>query len=377
MDVRRQGVRPVRQRTLAALAVALAWFSGGANATAQSEDCEVLRQQMASSDNTGRVAGSVRAAQRQQAEISRTQAYADQIGCGSGFSLFSDAQPGQCDAIESRIQQMESNLNELTSQIESLRNGDPERRADLDSRYNAACNTDTGGSHELNGWDDLRSGFSDQDDGGQGDPDAPRSHAGKAICVRTCDGGFFPLGAAPSDSGADGLQSLCTALCPNTEAKLYTTPNTDDLDAAVAVDGTSYTALPAAFRFQKSFDPTCACKPPDQTWVQALAQAETLLEKGEKDVTVTSQMSDQMSRAAPSTPVSGRKTSKVKSLIDTQAVAEGALAAQAPTAGSESAGIGNRPTDANRLIKTDEGAVKEMAGPDGAKRRVRIIEPLL
>ena len=363
-------------RSVAAL-LTLSFFAVQAPATlvqAQSEDCESLRQQLATASDPSRGSEYVRALQRQRAELARTRAYADQIGCG-GFSFFSDGPP-QCDGLESQIQRMENNLGLLQSQAEQSRGLDAGQRTDLQNRYATYCNANSGAdSSGLNddplrqGWDDLDSNAPDRDS-------APRGRGGKAICVRTCDGGFFPLGDAGSDEGLTGLQSLCSALCPNTEAKLYTTPDTDNLESAISVDGTAYSALPAAFKFQKTFDATCTCKPPGKSWVEALAQAETLLEKGDKDVTVTSSMSDAMARPGQATPVPRRRKNDRKSKVDLQA-AESAVGASAPTASSDSAGISKSDSGPERLVKTGEGSVKELAGPDGAKRRVRIIGPLL
>ena len=341
---------------------------------AQSEDCESLRQQLATASDPSRGSEYVRALQRQRAELARTRAYADQIGCG-GFSFFNDGPP-QCDGLEAQIQRMENNLGLLQSQADNSRSLDAGQRTDLQNRYAVYCSANSG--TDQGGWNDdpLRQGWDDFDSNAPEPDSAAPGRGGKAICVRTCDGGFFPLGNAGSDEGLAGLQNLCSALCPNTEAKLYTTPDTDNLESATSVDGAAYSALPTAFKFQKTFDATCTCKPPGKSWVEALAQAETLLEKGDKDVTVTSSMSDAMARPGPATPVPRRRKTDRKSKVDLQA-AESAVGAAAPTASSDSAGISTSNSGPDRLVRTGEGSVKEVAGPDGAKRRVRIIGPLL
>ena len=87
---------------------------------------------------------------------------------------------------------------------------------------------------------------------------------------------------SPSSASAGNLERLdqiCKALCPNTEASLYTVSPDAGIETAVSPDGTQYTALPAAFRFQKTYDPTCSCKPANKSWAEALADAEALLEK--------------------------------------------------------------------------------------------------
>ena len=45
----------------------------------------------------------------------------------------------------------------------------------------------------------------------------------------------------------------------------------------MSLDGQPYRALPTAFRYRTTFDPSCSCKAPNQSWVAALSEAERLL----------------------------------------------------------------------------------------------------
>ncbi|MDE3177411.1 MAG: DUF2865 domain-containing protein [Pseudomonadota bacterium] len=76
---------------------------------------------------------------------------------------------------------------------------------------------------------------------------------GKAICVRLCDGSFFPTGSV------SGGEAACAAQCPDAPTALYTMP-TDRIEDAVSSTGQRYTALPVAKRYQTSFEATCACR---------------------------------------------------------------------------------------------------------------------
>jgi Protein of unknown function (DUF2865) len=379
--------RPLRRL---AMTTAFILASLSLPAAAQSYDCERLRQEMASASRPDpqRTGQSVRELQRQRIQLSRTQAYADQIGCKRGFLIFGGGGPPQCDGILAQIDRMTNNVDALQQQVTQGDAGDAGREAALLDQYRTYCRTDPSAqnSDELPG-DPMRPGLGN-DDADQPSEGGVRRY-GKAVCVRTCDGGFFPLSFAPAQRDTSGLQSLCTALCPNTEVKLYTTPDMDNVGAAVSIDGASYSDLPNAFKYQKSFDPTCSCKPPNKSWVEALADAEKLLDQDHaKDVLVTAKMSDDMARPVASTPAAlppgkGKKSfdkAQIKAILDAQAAAEGALGAvgaQAPTAGTESAGIANERGGGGRVVKTDEGEVKTVAGPDGAKRRVRVVGPAL
>ena len=196
------------------------------------------------------------------------------------------------------------NLGQLQQQAQAggLENG--ERRRALTEQYNAFCRTNPdGGAPTPADTPQILPADPDApppEDQPAAEPAAPPPQT-KALCVRHCDGGFFPITDQATPDKLEGLGQLCKALCPNAEASLYTTAPSGGIETAVAADGTPYTALPAAFKYQKTYDATCSCKPPHQSWVQALAEAEKLLEPDKSDVVVTEKMSASMSRpvAAP------------------------------------------------------------------------------
>ena len=338
----------------------------------------------------------VAAARRQNAEIDRTRDYADSIGCnGRHLGLFGDDEPAECHALDARLERMQGNLGQIEARGRQLASQTDGRRGDLIARYNAACATNPAILPQGQGRgfvdDDGRSGSGlrtvpiDPDDLsglplGDDDPDADRTRtAGKALCVRTCDGGYFPLSAKASDSAVDGLEQLCKASCPNTEAKLYTTASGGGLQDATAVDGTPYTALATAFKFEKSFDASCTCKPYGQSWAQALATAETLLGEAHKgDVVVTDQISDKLavSRAPVPARVKPSKRSQASAALEAdRLLLENQRAAQAPTASNASAGIAASPAQGAATVKAGEGPTRTVKGPDGSSRTIRIIVP--
>ncbi len=119
----------------------------------------------------------------------------------------------------------------------------------------------------------------------------------EALCVRTCDGGFFPLIYSSRHLSPDGLTELCKASCPNADVKVYTRVPGEEVKTAVGLDGTPYTNLPNALKFEKTYDPACSCKPAGQSWSQALANAEAILgHEGKGDIIVTPEKSAEMSR---------------------------------------------------------------------------------
>jgi len=77
---------------------------------------------------------------------------------------------------------------------------------------------------------------------------------GRAICVRLCDGFFFP---SVITSGSD---EACASQCPDAPTAFYSEPAASDkIEDAVSLSGAPYSALAVADRHKLSFDNTCTC----------------------------------------------------------------------------------------------------------------------
>lgn len=91
-----------------------------------------------------------------------------------------------------------------------------------------------------------------------------RSNTLRTVCVRTCDGFFFPVSLSTTRSRVDADAQSCQAQCPAAEAKLFYFPSrTGDMNSAVAMDGTRYMDIENAMRYQREFVPNCACHTPE------------------------------------------------------------------------------------------------------------------
>lgn len=76
---------------------------------------------------------------------------------------------------------------------------------------------------------------------------------GGNVCVRLCDGFFFPVDAAAS-------ASACSSLCPDAPVSLYRRPaGSDKIEEAISEAGAPYSRLPTAFRHQSTLDNACTC----------------------------------------------------------------------------------------------------------------------
>jgi hypothetical protein len=296
----------------AAFAVA-AFIASASSVLGQSAYCERLRADIAALDrapSAARGGGAADAVRQQRAELDRTIAYARSIGCQrQRFLIFGEPPPAQCGALEAQINRMESTLAGLESQRDRYGIGPVgQQRAALTAAYDANCrglppapvNAREPGMYE------RLFGPEEEDPVTSMDPPviSERFGAGayKTLCVRKCDGFYFPISTTATQSRFDLDSSLCQASCPNADVELFLQPINGDAEAAVALDGTPYGSLPNAFRYRKALDAGCTCRRPGQSWVETLADAERLLgDRGKGDIIVTEEKSLELSR--PKEPV--------------------------------------------------------------------------
>ena len=151
---------------------------------------------------------------------------------------------------------------------------------------------------------------------GQPNPDfgAPASTY-KTVCVRTCDGFYFPVSYATTPARFGDDEATCKNLCPAAEATLFTFRNNEDMTRAVSVNGQPYSSLPNAFKYRQAFNPSCACKAQGQTWAEAVKGVDDRGAAEQGDIIVTDERAKQMSQPRDAqgrpirqpTPVEGRR----------------------------------------------------------------------
>lgn len=265
-----------------ALAGLLCLAASGGAAAAQTAHCQQLRGELAS---LGR--GSSRAgAAANGMEAARLMGYYRQIGCErTGFFLFGGGPPAECGGIAARI----NALNAASGGSD----GSEGRRRHLLAAINRNCAAEApvrtaAREPREEGPSSRREAASDTGPGAG----SRSSGARQTVCVRSCDGFFFPLSATPRDGTAD---EMCRALCPGAETAAYHMPG-EDIGRAVSSRGRAYTQLANAFRFQKTLDASCSCKKPQESWAQVLQRAEKMLGRSASDVIVTARRSEELSR---------------------------------------------------------------------------------
>jgi Protein of unknown function (DUF2865) len=89
----------------------------------------------------------------------------------------------------------------------------------------------------------------------------------KTVCVRMCDGYYFPVNTATQRAHVNKDASLCKASC-GAEGRLFTLPvGSTEMDTAVDLSGRPYSRMPIAFKYRKSLVEGCRCRP--EPWTEA------------------------------------------------------------------------------------------------------------
>jgi hypothetical protein len=291
------------------------------------------------------------AATKQQAELDRVTSQAKRMGCDSSgfFSLF-NGQSAQCGPVNNQIQQMRGNLDQITSSLERLRSGglggadrENQRRSVLTALAQNNCGPQYAAAARGPGnfLDNLFGNNSSNPPPSPGADLGPQSGTFRTVCVRTCDGGYFPISFATVPARFPDDEKTCKALCPATEASLYAYRNPgEDINQAVSINGQPYTQSPNAFRFRQEFNPSCACKAAGQTWSDALKSIDDKAAAEQQgDIIVTEESAKKMSRPpAPKAPATTGKKGAPSTAAASPAPAPAADTAPPATVSTGAAG---------------------------------------
>jgi hypothetical protein len=302
----------------AALMAAVLAVSGAFAQQPGSEECLGLEAQLASLGRPKQADGRQFAQNvaRQQAELDRAVAQSKSLGCAPRL-FFMPAPPPECRPLGDRIKQLEAGVDRARAQAAQAQQqptagGDPRRRDLLIALARNNC----GPQYRLverrvAAPQQERKGFFEMLFGGGGseqpqeetviepemDPsETPRVSTFRTVCVRTCDGFFFPISFQTTRNAFERDEAICQATCPGAEAKLFAYPNPGgQMEQASSVEGEPYAKLENAFRYRKEFVAGCSCKPEGMNWAEALSGVEDkTVKKG--DIVVDEQKAHEMSR---------------------------------------------------------------------------------
>lgn len=247
---------------------------------------------------------------RQQQELNRLSTQSQRLGCdrGGGFFLFGRSQPPQCDQLNRQIQTMRTNLERITTGLEQLHGSGNDREQQRHSILIALAQNDCGPQYRA-AVSRQRGVFETLFGGGAGgeEPNAVEANpvpsgTYRTLCVRTCDGFYFPISYATVPSRFPEDERACQRMCPAAQAVLYTHRNPgENMSQAISISGQRYADLPTAFAYRQALNPACSCKAAGETWAHALTKnGDETLQRGDIVVTDDKAKAMQQPKAAPS-----------------------------------------------------------------------------
>lgn len=246
-------------------------------AEASSQLCGRLEAQLASLGRaaaTGQALRYDKAIRKQEIELGKARTQASNAGCDGLFGAWR----GQCGSLRATLARMEGNLASLRQQRSEMGGGDRsrERKRIMASLASNGCNREAS-AKDLPGVREKQPVLFDRLFGGKAGqrledtPEASglRASAGsyRTLCVRTCDGYFFPISYSSAPGGFDRDEKACRAACPGTEVELFyhSVPEEEAAQAVSASTGLSYSELENAFLYRQtdySRPSACGCNPP-------------------------------------------------------------------------------------------------------------------
>jgi len=283
--------------------------------------------------------------------------------------LISGPAPAKCSSLEAQIGQLEQDVESLKEEAVRDNSGQLEIRRDgIKATIDGNCSANgsllpspakgTGNTPFGGATDGLQSSEM---------PDDPLARLGssvangyRTICVRKCDGYFFPISQFGSNGRLSSDADLCHASCPGAEVSLYVQPNDKEVDGAVSADmGQLYTALPTAFHHRTTVDPTCSCRIAGKNWAETLSDAERILGvNGQSDSVVSELRAQELSRPRDMrAPVKGKKGEPTLLI--------------SPSA--ELLALQNSIPAGTDIVPVGQGDIQEITAPDGTKRKIRIL----
>lgn len=269
---------------LAAAAAIVVAACAAALAQAPNQACQRLEAQLTSLDRgnsdptrADQIRRSEEAVNRQQFEVDRLVAQGRRLGCESSgfFSIFSNPPP-QCGTLNRQIDQQRTSLERAQNDLEQLSGGTTQRAAERQSLVIALGNNGCGAQYRSAALAGQQDGFFDRlfgnNNGGiSSSPSGPMGGTFRTICVRTCDGFYYPISFATTPDHFRDDEQTCQRMCPASEVALYTYHNPgEEVAQAASLNGRLYTELPAAFSYRKALNPACSCRKPGESWADAL-----------------------------------------------------------------------------------------------------------
>ena len=241
-----------------ALAVALALNVAVTPAASHAATCGQLEIRLRAASPRERDPAKVKryssAVERQRNEIARARRMQGRAGCMRRSN-------SACQKLNATVTRMEERVSELETLRDSAmgRKGSASQRAKLLAELEeSGCRADQRETRDAPPAPKGRESVEVVGTRHQGDKGGKGDY--RTMCVRTCDGYYFPVSnhATPKSFGAAARQ--CASMCPLAETRLYVHPQDTPMETMVDRFGRRYSATPFAFRHQaRNYVPSRSC----------------------------------------------------------------------------------------------------------------------
>jgi len=200
-----------------------------------------------------------------------TQAAMQDAGCFESFFIFGKAlvRSPKCLKMNDRVEDARRQLAALQQQRAALSGGggNKRRQAELqDAMVRSGCGGQVRAPAPKRGGGllDFFGGGQEQEDEQQPETPIYRSidpnGRYRSVCVRLCDGFFYPISFATYSSRLAQEQDQCQSSCA-APAELYVYRNPgQEIEQAISLNGSAYMDLPVALKYRKSYVTGCSCK---------------------------------------------------------------------------------------------------------------------
>ncbi len=274
--------RALRRAGIWTAASGLVLFAAGADAQRydnRGDRCQDLERQLVSDwQSSNNPQNATARLDQQLAELDRTyrraQAEADRRDCYEDMFIFGKSlrRTPQCVQLDSEIESARRQISNLRQQREGINSAAARRgrRDDLVAELaRNGCGDNYAREYEqrrrrsnsfFSLWEDEDS---DDRGGGYASP-APQQSlpfaSYRTMCVRSCDGYFFPISFATISSRFREDEAKCQSSCAAPAELFYYRNPGEEVEQMISLDGRPYKDTKNAFKHRQTYVKGCSCK---------------------------------------------------------------------------------------------------------------------
>ncbi len=246
------------------------------------------------------------------AQYQRAQSEADHANCYDDMFFFGRSlrRTPRCLDLDRQAQAAKATLAQLRAQREAiLRGSSPRARRDEIIAELARNRCGEQYTHEYETQrsrsSSIFSFFSSEepDDSQRYTPSYGGASTYRTLCVRECDGFYFPISNATTEAQFREDDAKCRSQCA-APAELYYHRSDQDVDQMVSLSGRPYAQMPNAFRNRKVYIRGCSCNPSEYS-PQEIAKSEEALrtsKRADASSKSTDAFAKRMSQAVQNAP---------------------------------------------------------------------------